>query len=148
MEESFYFALPLTNDAHQMMYGLENYITETEDFQADVFNFDCAIIVFPTTDQIGHLQHILKELFDETMSDNTKYYDMVRKMIESNGIPVVSVTRECIKLTGTSRSWNMILRKEHLPPWNLIFFKAEKEPLIVPPADLSDSLIKEYFSCK
>jgi len=146
MEESFYFALPLDKDAHQASYGIESYLTDLRDSKADTFDFDCAIIVFPTTNQIEYFRTVLKEDFDETISENSKAYDMIRRWIELKGVRVVSVTSECLELIGTRRTWNLTLRKENLPPWNLIFFKTDKEPIIVPPADFDDKLTVEYFN--
>ena len=146
MEKAFYFALPLNKEAHQAAYGIENYLSDIKNHMADTFDFDCAIIVFPTTSQIEYFRTVLNKDFDETMAENTKYHASVRKWIESNRVRVVSVTSECLELVGRSQTWNLMLREENLPPWNLIFFKTDKEPIIVPPADFGDKLTTQYFN--
>ena len=146
MEEAFYFALPLDKEAHKAAFWIENYLSDIKNPMADTFDFDCAIIIFPTTSQIEYFRAVLDKDFNDTMAQITKYYATVRRLIESNRVIVVSVTNEYLELVGRSQTWNLTLRKENLPAWNLIFFKTDKEPAIVPPAGFGDKLTTEYFN--
>lgn len=146
MEKAFYFTLPLDSEAHKAAYGIENYLSDKKNPTADTFNFDCAIIVLPRPSQIEYFRTVFNEEFDDIMAENTKYYANVRRWIEFNQVRVVSVTSEYLELVGKSQTWNLMLRKENLPPWNLIFFKTDKEPMIVPPADFANKLTTEYFN--
>jgi hypothetical protein len=146
MEESFYFALPLDNEAHRAVYGLENYILEDDHRSSVTVDIDCAIIVFPTDKQLQFHKDIQKENFDDMVRSNREYYDMVREMIEAVGVKTISTQGEYLKLIGKSTKWNLTLRKDYLPPWNLIFFTRDHGPKIIPPAELSTELITTYFS--
>lgn len=71
---------------------------------------------------------------------------MVKRLVESNRVKVISMAIDYLKLTGQKEIWNLALRKDDLPPWNLIFFKADKEPMIVPPSLFGDDLVRQYFN--
>src|SRR6186997_1147932 len=122
MDKSFYFALPLNEEAHQRMYRLENYLSDDHQANSDTVDVDCAIIVFPTDKQLHYHREIQKEDFDESVQNNKEYYDMVREIIETVGIKTISTCSEYLILIGTNKTWNLMLRKDYLPPWNLIFF--------------------------
>ena len=94
---------------------------------------------------LDHLKDVLKDDFHETVGGNAKYYEMVKRLVESNGGKVISMEIDYLKLIGQNKTWNLALRKDNLPPWNLIFFKADKEPMLVPDSVLSIDLVKEYF---
>jgi hypothetical protein len=145
MDKSFYFVLPLNEDAHRAMYGLENYLSHDADPNSETVNFDCAVIVFPTGKQIQYYKDMLKEDFYESVKSNNEYYDMVKEVIESAGVKTTSTRGEYLRMIGTNMTWNLILRKDYLPPWNLIFFTRDHGPKIVPPSEFGTELITTYF---
>lgn len=146
MDKSFYFVQPLNNDANRAIYALENYLLDNDYPNSETVDFDCAIIVFPSDKQLEYHRKIQKEDFDETIHINKAYYEMVKEMLENRGVKTISTTEEYLRLKGESKTWNMTLRKEYLPPWNLVFFTKNQEPMIVPPADLRNVLITKYFN--
>lgn len=145
MDKSFYFVLPLNEDAHRAMYGLENYLSQDPDPNSETVNFDCAVIVFPTDKQYKYHKDILKDDFDESVQSSNEYNDMVKEVIESAGVKTVSTRGEYLRMIGTNMTWNLILRKDYLPPWNLIFFTRDHGPKIIPPAEFGIELITSYF---
>lgn len=145
MDKSFYFVLPLNEDAHRAMYGLENYLSQDPDPNSETVNFDCAVIVFPTDKQYKYHKDILKEDFDESVQSSNEYNDMVKEVIESAGVKTISTRGEYLRMIGTNMTWNLILRKDYLPPWNLIFFTRDHGPKIILPAEFGIELITAYF---
>ena len=146
MDKSFYFALPLDDGTHPAIYGLENYLLEDSHPNSEIIDFDCAIIVFPSDKQPQYLQEIEKDDFEETVQSNKEYYDMVREMIETSGVKAIPTKGEYLRLIGNLEEWNLTLRKDYLPQWNLIFFKRDQGPKIVPPAELGKEMITKYFN--
>ena len=145
MDKSFYFVLPLNEDAHRVMYGLENYLSQDADLNSETVNFDCAVIVFPTEKQYKYHKDILNEDFDESVQSSNEYNDMVKEVIESAGVKTISTRGEYLRMIGTNMTWNLMLRKDYLPPWNLIFFTRDHGPKIIPPAEFGIELITAYF---
>ena len=146
MDKSFYFALPLKKEAHGAIYGLENYLLRDAEPNSETIDFDCAVIVFPTDKQLQDHKNIQKEDFDESIQSNKGYYDMIRELIEGAGVKTTSTRGEYLRMIGTTMTWNLILRKDYLPPWNLIFFTRDHGPKIVSPAEFGTELITTYFS--
>lgn len=145
MDKSFYFALPLNEEAHRTMYGLENYLLHDTGANSETVDFDCAVIVFPTDKQLQYHKDIQKEDFDESVQSNKEYYDMVKEVIEGLGVRTTLTRGEYLSMIGTTMTWNLFLRKDYLPPWNLIFFTRDSGPKIVPPAEFGTELITTYF---
>jgi len=145
MDKSFYFALPLNEEAHRAMYGLENYLLDDHHPNAETVDLDCAIIVFPTDKQLQYRKEIQKEDFDESVQSNTEYYDMIREKLETVGIKSISTRAEYLRLIGSTKTWNLTLRKDYLPPWNLVFFTRDQGPKIVSPAEFGTEMITKYF---
>jgi hypothetical protein len=145
MDKSVYFALPLNEEAHRAMYALENYLLHDADPNSEAVDFDCAVIVFPTDKQLQYYKDIQKEDFDESVQSNKDYYDMVKEVIEGVGVKTTSTRAEYLRMIGTTMTWNLTLRKDYLPPWNLIFFTRYHGPKIVPPTEFGTELITTYF---
>jgi hypothetical protein len=145
MDKLFYFALPLNEEGHRAMYGLENYLLHDANPNSETVDFDCAVIVFPTDKQLQYHKDIQKEDFDESVQSNKEYYDMVKEAIENVGVKTTSTRGEYLRMIGTTMTWNLILRNDYLPPWNLIFFTRDLGPKIVPPAEFGTELIITYF---
>jgi hypothetical protein len=145
MDKSFYFALPLNEEAHRAMYGIENYLLDDADPNSETIDFACAVIVLPTDKQLLDHKDILKESFDESVQTNEEYYDMVMEVIEGVGVKTTSTRGEYLRMVGTTMTWNLTLRKDYLPPWSLIFFTRDQGPKIVPPAEFGTELITTYF---
>ena len=102
--------------------------------------------MLPTSNQLDHLKDVLKDDFQATVGGNAKYYEMVKRLVESNGVKVISTAIDYLKLTGQNETWNLALRKNDLPPWNLIFFKTDKGPMIVPDSALGIDLVRGYLN--
>ncbi len=115
------------------------------DPNSETIDFDCAVIVFPTDKQLQYHKDIQKEDFDESVQSNKEYYDMVREVIEGAGVKTTSTRGEYLRMIGTTMTWNLILRKDYLPPWNLIFFTRDQGPRIIPPAEFGLELVTTYF---
>ncbi|MBS1507807.1 MAG: hypothetical protein JSS79_14285 [Bacteroidetes bacterium] len=146
MDKSFYFALPLNEDAHRAKYGLESYLLDDFKPNSEIVDFDCAIIVFPTDKQLQHHKEIQQEYFDESVQCNRDYYDMIREKIETVGVKTISTRGEYLRLIGEKKTWNLTLRKDYLPPWNLVFFTRNQRPKIISPAEFGTELVASYFN--
>ncbi|MFN8208265.1 MAG: hypothetical protein U0T82_12795 [Bacteroidales bacterium] len=132
------------------LYKLESYLTklpfEIENFE--IIDFNCAILIYPTKEQIDEMKQGDEDDFYIVADDNNWYQGMAIEIIDSLSIKTVTANKRFIRFKGQQKSWDLDIRKRNLPEWNLIFFKTNKEPKIIPTIELTLDSLKEYFEIK
>lgn len=132
-------------------YELQNYFKDQaiaiEPAEIQMVDSTCAILIYPTEEQLAQLRAENGDAFQTIASDNIYYHGMAIQMLDSINVETVTANARYINFEGgsPSQSWTLDIRKEGAPPWNLIFFHKTKEPEIVPFVDLSRQKIIEYF---
>jgi hypothetical protein len=137
----------------QTFFVLRNYFSSSTEkpvrSQVQVIDSTCAILIYPTPDQLKGLQEEFGAGFDQVLDDNTYYQGLAIEMLDSIDVETINAEKRFITFKGTgSGTWTLDIRKQGAPAWNLIFFNDSKEPLIVPMSDLSHRKIIEYFDVK
>ena len=141
--EPVYFALTL--DEYKTLYKLETYLATIEDSTAEIVDFDCAILIYPTEQQIEEMKAIQGEYFYSVDEENNLRHKAAIRMIDSIGIKTVTTKAQYLRLKGRDKTWNLDIRKEMLPSWNLIFFRTTKEPKVLPVISLTTDQVSRYF---
>lgn len=128
---------------------LDNYLEEDIEVPANdmqVVGKTCAILVSPTDAQIQALRHKFGDDFFTIADDNSYYHGIAIEMLDSIDVETIYAEKPVITFKGDAqKTWNLGIRKEGAPAWNLIFFKTDKEPKIVSKEDLSHDRIIKYF---
>lgn len=109
----------------------------------------CAVIVYPTDEQLASLKTETGEKFME-LADNYSYYQGIAiEMLDSIDIGTVAAEKRYITFKGPKKKlWELDVRKDGAPAWNLIFFKTNKDPEIISITALSRDKIMDYFERK
>ena len=132
-------------------YELANYFKDIEvpvkPTEIQTVDSTCAILIYPTEEQLAELKTEYGDNFQTVASDNIYYHGMAIQMLDSINVETVTAKARYINFKGGngSNAWTLDIRKEGAPPWNLIFFHRNKEPEIVPFVDLSKQKIVDYF---
>lgn len=129
-------------------FRLDSYLAqnEIENKQFEIIDSDCAILIYPTSEQIDEMKKEEgEEDFYIAADDSNWYQAQAIDMLDSVGIRKTTAEGRFLSLKGKETTWNLDIRKKHLPAWNLIFFKTDKEPKIVSTVDLTVEEVKEYF---
>jgi hypothetical protein len=139
-----------TKTDSQSYYVLGNYFSNTAQkpyrSEVQVVDSTCAVLIYPTAEQLKALQEALGADFDLLIDDNTYYQGLAIEMLDSIDVETINAEKRFITFKGEkSGTWTLDIRKQGAPAWNLIFFKASKEPRVVPMADLSHQKIIDYF---
>lgn len=133
----------------QGYYILSNYftsVTENKTKDIQVIDSTCAVLVYPTAEQLSSLQKEEAENFATIVDDNSYYHGIAIEMLDSINIETINAEKRYLTFhAAKSKTWTLDIRREGAPPWNLIFFSTSKEPQIVPIADLSHQRIIDYF---
>lgn len=134
----------LTNvDYFSLQTYLETAIIDTAQIQK--IDFNCALMIAPTTEQIEEMQKEEGEDF-ATIADDGSYYQATSNMLlDSMKIKVVDASQPYVQFIGENKIWTLNIRKNGLPVWNLIFFHRKKDPIVVGMAGLTAEQITKYF---
>jgi len=137
----------------QSYFVLSNYYTapETKPEHADIQRIDstCAILIYPTDEQIATLKKETGDNFMTIADDNSYYQGLAIEMLDSINVETINAEKRFITFRGKKgKLWTLDIRKEGAPAWNLIFFNRTKAPEIIPITDLSHRKIIEYFEIK
>jgi hypothetical protein len=130
---------------------LDNYFpsSEVDTSKLQTFNSDCAILVYPTKEQIEEMKKEEGEDNFYTGADDSNWYQgQAIQLMDSLGIKQTTATKQFIKLVGDQKTWTLDIRKKNMPAWNLVFFKKTKTPLIIPAIGLTTEQIQAYFETK
>jgi hypothetical protein len=126
--------------------NLDNYtVTDADTSNIQSINFNCAVIVNPTEEQVQSME---KEYGDDfpTMADDYNFYQSEALVkFDSAKVKVVNAEKRFLKLIGSSRSWILDLRKDGAPEWNIILFNVEKQPQVSSAIDVTYERVGEYF---
>lgn len=137
----------------QSYFILTNYLTDpelkTRTAEIQLIDSTCAIIVYPTDEQLTALKKEYPNDF-MTLADTYSYYHgSAIEMLDSIDIGTINAEKRYLTFNGKkSKSWKLDIRKDGAPAWNLIFFNVSKEPQIISATDLSHDRILEYFDKK
>jgi len=136
---------------YDAQFKLDNYLT-TDSFDEktnDLIDFDCAILIYPTSEQIDEMKRNEgEEDFYIGADDSNWYQAMAIEIIDSVGIKKLTASGRYLRLRGQNKTWDLDIRKKNLPAWNLIFFKSTKEPKIISTIDLTVDEAKNYFEIR
>jgi hypothetical protein len=131
---------------------LSNYVASDEikpaPSEIQAIKSACAVLVYPTDEQIQAMKKEYGDNFDTIAGDNGYYHGLAIEMLDSIDIETVNAEKRFLLFKSKSNSWTLDIRKEGAPAWNLVFFSLQKKPLIVPITDLSHNKIIEYFDAK
>ncbi|MCB0488410.1 MAG: hypothetical protein R2820_11180 [Cyclobacteriaceae bacterium] len=137
----------LANFDYNAQFELSNYLVLRDSGLNDIdtVDFDCAILVYPTLDQIEGMKEEEGEKDFYIGADDSNWYQAQSiEMIDSVGVTKIGANRY-LHLVGFDKTWNLDVRKEGLPAWNLIFFKTTKEPEVISTIDLTVAQVRDYF---
>ena len=133
---------------YESLFNLESYLVNnlTDNSTLEIIDIDCAILIYPTVDQINEMkENEGEEDFYIIADDNNWYQAMAIQMVDSVGVRKKSASGQYLRLKGQNKTWDLDIRKNGFPQWNLIFFKRTKEPQIISTVDLTVEQIREYF---
>lgn len=132
---------------YESLFKLDSYLTKNIDNEKiETVDFDCAILIFPTDEQIEELIKTAGEEDFYTIADDSQYYQGTAiGIIDSVGVKTTIVNGQFLRLKGNEKTWDLDIRKKNLPEWNIIFFKTTKEPKIISAIDLTVDEIRSYF---
>jgi hypothetical protein len=143
--EKVYTALSL--DEYKEMYDIQSYITtKVDDSRTETIDFDCAILIYPTDEQIEEMKRqMAEEDFYVVADDNNWYQGTAIGLIDSLNIKKFTARERYLILKGNNKRRTLDIRKDNSVSWNLIFFKRTKEPKVISTVDLTIEQVKEYF---
>lgn len=131
--------------------NLEAYLVpdQIDTAQVQIIESSSAILIYPTEDQIENMKKEYgEEDFNTIMDDYQFYQAQAIQNIDSVGIKTITASKRFIRLKGDKRVWVLDIRKKNLPAWNLIFFKNDKAPEVVPTINVTTPIIRNYFDMK
>jgi hypothetical protein len=130
----------------EMYYNLQSYLTDADSPNTETIDFDCAILIFPTEEQIERMKKDYKEEdFYIVADDNNWYQSKAIDIIDSLGVKQITAKERYIKLKGENKTWTLDIRRDNLPSWNLIFFKRTKDPQVISTVDLTPEATRDFF---
>lgn len=123
------------------------YAESVDTSQVDVIDKDCALIVYPTDQQIEDMKKEYGEDDFYTLADDAMFYQSsASENLDSVGIQSLAMKKRYIRFKGANRSWDLDIRKKGAPEWNIILFKRDKAPKVVTGIDLTVDSVKTYFN--
>jgi hypothetical protein len=134
-------------------FVLSNYfkdsLTQITRTDLQVVDSTCAVIIYPTDEQLDNLKFETGDRFMELADAYSYYQGRAIEMLDSINIGTVEGEKRYIAFKKTkSKLSELDMRKEGAPAWNLIFFKTKKDPEIISITDLSKEKIMTYFDKK
>jgi len=129
------------------MYNVQNYLTtKADESRTETIDFDCAILIYPTDEQIEEMKRQMGEDdFYIVADDNNWYQGTAIRLIDSLNIKKFTASERYLILKGINKSWTLDIRKDNSVSWNLIFFNRTKAPKVISTVDLNIEQVKEYF---
>jgi hypothetical protein len=126
--------------------NLNNYaVTDADTSNIESINFNCALIVNPTPEQVENLVTTYGDDFSTMADDYTFYQSEAIVKFDSAKVKVVNAEKRFVRLIGSSRTWVLDLRKDGAPEWNIILFNIEKEPQVSSAIDVTYEKVGQYF---
>lgn len=141
-------ALAKADDEYNAQFKLENYLAgeHTDASKVQVIDFNCAVLISPTHEQIEEMKKTEGEDEFYTIADDANFYQTrAIELIDSVGIKTAGTQKQFIKFVGSESSWTLDIRKKNLPAWNVILFNRNKTPQPTGAVSLTYESIKKYF---
>jgi len=132
-------------------WKLESYLTKElpDTTTIQTVTSDCAVLIYPTDDQIDELTRENGEEDFATIADDSNYYQSVAiDLLDSAGIKTVTASRHYLKFVGKNNSWLLDIRKKGAVTWGIILFNTVKQPEVISAIDLTKEHIEQYFDRK
>lgn len=139
------------NNTGMDAWKLDNYLTDeiSDTTSVQRVSSDCAILIYPTDDQIDELTRENGEEDFATIADDSNYYQSTAiDQLDSAGVKTVTANRHYVNLVGENKSWLLDIRRKGGVTWGIILFNKTKQPEIVSAIDLTKERIKQYFDKK
>ncbi len=136
---------------YEAQFKLENYLVsdQADTSKVQTINFDCAVVIYPTDEQIEEMKKSGSEDDFATIADDASFYQaQASQTIDSVGIKTVVANKQFLKFTGSEKTWTLDIRKKNLPAWNLILFNKNKSPQVSPTISLTSEMVRTYFDKK
>ncbi len=127
---------------------LENYLmsNEVDNSKLQRINSDCAILVYPTDEQVEEMKEKEGEENFYTGADDSNWYQgQAIHLMDSMGIKQTAASKQFLQFVGEQKTWTIDIRKKNMPAWNLVLFKKTKAPLIIPTVGLTIEQLQDYF---
>ena len=108
---------------YDAQFKLENYLdADPGDIsKMQTLNYDCAIIIYPSDEQIEEMKKNEGEDDFFVGADDSNFYQaQAMHLIDSARIRIVNAKKAFLKLQGDQKAWILSIRKKDLPAWNLI----------------------------
>lgn len=141
-------SLALGDVDYDSFFKIENYMASgvENDSIFELVNMDCAILIYPTVEQIEEMKKTDGEENFYIAADDANWYQaQVIDTLDHVGIKTIVASEQFLRLKGQERTWDLDIRKKNMPAWNVIFFKITKEPQIISTTDLTVDEVKAYF---
>jgi hypothetical protein len=160
LEDSLSTSVPISSSVdtsaladvdYESFFKLESYLTKvvTNDSTLEIVDRDCAILIYPTLEQIEEMKRTEGEENFYIGADDANWYQaQVIDTLDYVAIKTITASRQYVRLKGRKRIWDLDIRKKNLPAWNVILFKTTKEPQIVSMTDLTVDEVKTYFEIR
>lgn len=111
-----------------------------------VIDYDCALLVYPTEEQIEEMKKEYGEDDFYAIADDANFYQGTAiGLLDSLKVKTVTATKPFVRFNGVRSTWTLNLKKKGLPKWNLIFFKTKEEPAIKDAVGLTAQDVNNYF---
>jgi len=139
------------NDSVADTWKLESYLTKGSPDTATIqrVTSDCAVLIYPTDDQVEELTRENGEEDMATIADDSNYYQSAAiDVLDSANIKTITASRHYIKFVGENNSWLLDIRKKGAVTWGIILFSTIKPPEIVSAIDVTKERVKQYFDKK
>jgi len=137
---------------YDALFKLESYLAseQSDTSKVQTIDFDCAVFIYPTDEQIEELKKTEGEdNFYVGADDSNFYQSQAIQLLDSVGIKTADPEKkQFLKFIGSQNNWTLDIRKKNLPAWNLIFFKKDKAPQVTPTTMLTLEMVKTYFDKK
>ena len=117
--------------------------------ELQIVDSTCAVIIYPTDEQLETLKAETGEKFMELADIFSYYQGIAIEVLDSIDIGTIEAEKRYVTFKGPRKKiWELDVRKEGAPAWNLIFFKTNKDPEIVSITGFSKEKVLEYFDRK
>lgn len=137
-----------TDDEYAAQFKLENYLAgeQNDASKVQVIDFDCAVLIYPTHEQVEEMKKTEGEDEFYTIADDANFYQTrAIQLLDSAGIKTAGTQKQFVKFVGGRSSWTLDVRKKNLPGWNLIFFSKKKAPQPTAAVSVTYDSVKNYF---
>lgn len=137
-----------SGDDYNALFRLENYLTgeQHDTSKVQVINFDCAVLIYPTHEQVEEMKKNEGEDDFYTIADDANFYQTrAIELFDSAGVKTAGTQKQFVKFVGDESTWTLDVRKKNLPAWNVILFNKKKGPQPTATISLTYELVKKFY---